>query len=90
MIVCLCGCMMQEPHVIETIKSKYRFVDIVFGTHNLYKFAELVYTFLSTGKPVIEILEKNDLIVEALPKKRKYSFKSGINIMFGCNNFCTY
>ncbi len=90
MIVCLCGCMMQEPHVIENIKEKYRFVDIVFGTHNIYKLAELIYTYKTTGKTVIEVLDKSDDIVEALPQKRKYNFKSGVNIMFGCNNFCTY
>ncbi len=90
MIVCLCGCMMQEPQVIENIRKKYRFVDIVFGTHNIYKLAELIFKYKTGGKTIIEVLEKNDAIVEALPQKRKYSFKSGINIMFGCNNFCTY
>ncbi|MGN0435269.1 MAG: tRNA (N6-isopentenyl adenosine(37)-C2)-methylthiotransferase MiaB [Wujia sp.] len=90
MIVCLCGCMMQEHHVIETIKSKYRFVDIVFGTHNIYKLAELVYNHFATDKQIIEILDSSAYSVEALPTKRKYSFKSGVNIMYGCNNFCTY
>lgn len=90
MIVCLCGCMMQESHVIENIRQKYKFVDIVFGTHNIYKLAELIYTYKTLGKSVIEVLEKSDEIVEALPQKRKYNFKSGVNIMFGCNNFCTY
>ena len=90
MIVCLCGCMMQEPHVIENIKQKYKFVDIVFGTHNIYKLAELIYTYKTTGKTVIEVLDKSVDIVEALPQKRKYKFKCGVNIMFGCNNFCTY
>ncbi|MDO5127703.1 MAG: tRNA (N6-isopentenyl adenosine(37)-C2)-methylthiotransferase MiaB [Eubacteriales bacterium] len=90
MIVCLCGCMMQEPHVIKTIKEKYRYVDIVFGTHNIYKLAELIYRYLSSGNMVVEVLEKSDNAVEALPQKRKYRFKSGVNIMYGCNNFCTY
>ncbi len=90
MIICLCGCMMQEPHVIELIKEKYKFVDIVFGTHNIYKLAELMNTYFTTGSQVIEILDESSLTVEALPQKRKYSFKSGVNIMFGCNNFCTY
>ncbi len=90
MIICLCGCMMQEPHVIETIKQKYGFVDVIFGTHNIYKLAELLNTHLNTKKQVIEILEKSEQTVESLPQKRKYSFKSGVNIMFGCNNFCTY
>ena len=90
MIICLCGCMMQEPHVIETIRTKYRFVDIVFGTHNIYKLAELIDRYIETGKTTIEVLEKSDSAVEALPQKRKFMFKSGVNIMYGCNNFCSY
>ena len=90
MMIGLCGCMMQESHVIETIKSKYRHVDLVFGTHNIYKLAELLYRLLTEGGPVIEILDGTDTVVEALPQKRKYPFKGGVNIMYGCNNFCTY
>ncbi len=90
MIICLCGCMMQEKHVVETLKSKYKFVDIVFGTHNIYKLAELIFEFLSTREKVYEILDETNLSVEALPQKRKFSFKSGVNIMYGCNNFCSY
>ncbi len=90
MIVCLCGCMMQEPHVTELIREKYKYVDIVFGTHNIYKLAELMHTYFATGKQTIEILEQSAETVEALPQKRKYNFKSGVNIMYGCNNFCTY
>ncbi len=89
-IVCLCGCMMQEETVVEKIKKSYRFVDLVFGTHNIYKFAELLYESVSTGKMVVDILPDADRVVEDLPIERKYSFKSGVNIMFGCNNFCTY
>lgn len=90
MIVCLCGCMMQEPHVIETLKQKYKFVNIIFGTHNIYKLAELIYSYLETGKQTIEVLDETKQTVEQLPRKRKYTFKSGVNIMYGCNNFCTY
>ncbi len=90
MIVCLCGCMMQEPHVTELIREKYKYVDIVFGTHNIYKLAELMHIYFATGKQTIEILEQSAETVEALPQKRKYNFKSGVNIMYGCNNFCTY
>ncbi len=90
MMIGLCGCMMQEPHVVETIKTKYRMVDIVFGTHNIYKLAELIYARLTSKKPVIEVLDKSEQTVEKLPQKRKYSFKSGVNIMYGCNNFCSY
>lgn len=90
MMIGLCGCMMQEPHVVEKLKKSYRFVDIIFGTHNIYKFAELMYTRFTSNRMVIDIWEDTDKIVEDLPNDRKYSFKSGINIMFGCNNFCSY
>lgn len=90
MVICLCGCMMQEPHVIEAVKTKYRHVDIVFGTHNIYKLAELIDRYYEDRSRVIEVLEESKNTVEALPQKRKYAFKTGVNIMYGCNNFCTY
>ena len=90
MMIGLCGCMMQEPEVVEKLKKSYRFVDIIFGTHNIYKFAELVATRLMSERMVIDIWKDTDRIVEDLPNQRKYAFKSGINIMFGCNNFCSY
>lgn len=90
MTVCLCGCMMQEDTVVEKIRQSYKFVDLIFGTHNIFKLAELLYEKLTTGKSVIEIWEDTDKIVEELPTDRKFSFKSGVNIMFGCNNFCSY
>lgn len=89
-MIALCGCMMQEPHVVETIKKKYKHVDLIFGTHNIYKLAELVFKALNEDEMVVDLLENTDLIVENLPVDRKYSFKSGVNIMFGCNNFCSY
>ena len=90
MMIGLCGCMMQEPEVVEKLKKSYRFVDIIFGTHNIYKFAELTATRLMSERMVIDIWKDTDRIVEDLPNKRKYDFKSGVNIMFGCNNFCSY
>ncbi len=88
--IALCGCMMQEPSVIEKLKKSYRFVDLIFGTHNIYKFAELLVTMFESKDPVVDIWDSTDQIVEELPTERKYPFKSGINIMFGCNNFCSY
>lgn len=88
--VALCGCMMQEPSVIEKIQKSYRFVDLIFGTHNIFKFAELLCRMFESSGMVIDIWKDTDQIVEELPVERKYPFKSGINIMFGCNNFCTY
>lgn len=90
MRIALCGCMMQEPSVIEKIKKSYRFVDLIFGTHNIFKFPELVVTMFQSERMVIDIWKDTDQIVEDLPIERKYKFKSGINIMFGCNNFCSY
>jgi len=142
MIIAMCGCMMQEPQVVETIKKSYRFVDIIFGTHNIYKLAELLYQYFELNgyveitdnsdcdhiesgtakkagdnsdanaddrivsgtnnsrkaknkkstkhKTVIDIWKDTDKIVEELPSKLKSSFKAGVNIMFGCNNFCTF
>ena len=90
MRIALCGCMMQEPSVIEKLKKSYRFVDLIFGTHNIFKFAELLVTMFESKRMVIDIWQDTDQIVEDLPIERKYRFKSGINIMFGCNNFCSY
>ncbi len=90
MRIALCGCMMQEPSVIEKIKESYRFVDLMFGTHNIFRFAELVNQMFEAKGMVIDIWKDTDKIVEDLPVDRKYRFKSGINIMFGCNNFCSY
>ena len=90
MMIALCGCMMQEPEVVEKLKKSYRFVDLIFGTHNIFKFAELLATRMESGRTVIDIWKDTDKIVEDLPSERKYPFKSGVNIMFGCNNFCSY
>ena len=90
MMIGLCGCMMQEPNVVEKIRTSYRFVDLVFGTHNIYKFAELIVAAFESEGMIVDIWEDTDKIVEDLPVERKYSFKSGVNIMFGCNNFCSY
>lgn len=90
MVIALCGCMMQEPDVAEKICTSYRFVDLVFGTHNIFKFAELLVTALESDRMVMDLWKDTDKIVEDLPAERTYPFKSGVNIMFGCNNFCSY
>ena len=90
MTIALCGCMMQEPEVVEKLKKSYKFVDIIFGTHNIFKFAELIVRNFEEKGMVIDIWKDTQEIVEDLPVERKYSFKSGVNIMFGCNNFCSY
>lgn len=86
----LCGCMMQEQGVVEKLQKSYRFVNLIFGTHNIFKFAELLVTMLESDDMIIDIWKDTNEIVEDLPIVRKYKFKSGTNIMFGCNNFCSY
>ena len=90
MKIALCGCMMQEPEVVEKLKKSYRFVDLIFGTHNIFKFAELLAESMENGQMIVDIWKDTQKIVEDLPIERKYAFKSGVNIMFGCNNFCSY
>ena len=90
MKIAVCGCMVQEKSNVEKIRKSYRFVDLVFGTHNLYRFAEYLCSCLESDGMVVEIWDRADRIVEALPVARKYPFKSGTNITFGCNNFCSY
>ena len=88
--IALCGCMMQEEHVVAKIKKSYPHVDLIFGTHNLYTFPELLYRMYTEDKRIVEILDNTTETAEDLPSARNYTFKSGVNIMYGCNNFCTY
>ena len=90
MIIGLCGCMMQEEQVVEKIRKSYPFVDLIFGTHNIFKLAELLKARVDSGGMIVDIWKDTDQIVEDLPSDRKFSFKCGVNIMFGCNNFCSY
>ncbi len=90
MIIAICGCMTQEPTVVEKLKKSYRFIDIIFGTHNIFQLAELLYERMTANDMVINVWECTDKIVEELPAIRKYDFKCGVNIMYGCNNFCSY
>ena len=89
-VVALCGCMMQQDTVLETIRQKYRHVDLVFGTFNLYKLPELMKTREESGCTVFDIWQENQEVVEDLPSIRHFPYKASVNIMFGCNNFCSY
>lgn len=90
LMIALCGCMMQQDIILENLKKNYRHVDIIFGTYNIYKLPELLQTRFETGKKVIDIWDSHQDIVEDLPSERKFLFKACVNIMYGCNNFCTY
>jgi tRNA-2-methylthio-N6-dimethylallyladenosine synthase len=90
LIIAVCGCMMQQQGMSENIIKKYPFVDIIFGTHNSYKFPEYLNRVKQEGKSVIEILDKEEKIVEGIPVDRESNIKAFVTIMYGCNNFCTY
>ncbi len=89
-VVALCGCMMQQDTVLQTIQEKYRHVDLVFGTFNLYKLPELMQTRKESGTPVFDIWQEHQEVVEDLPSIRHFPYKASVNIMYGCNNFCSY
>ena len=135
MVIAICGCMMQEADEVLKMRTKYPYVDLIFGTHNFYMFAELYFELLAkrsgiyisaessihemvassdndlhkaeklksydtkknkdeliklSTRPVVSVWKDNEDIVEELPSLRKFPFKQGVNIMFGCNNFCSY
>ena len=89
-IIAICGCMMQEKHIIEKIKKSYSFIDIIFGTHTLYKFAEDLYNVLQNRKKIVDVINIDGEIYEGLPIKRNDNKKANVTIMYGCNNFCSY
>ena len=89
-VVGVCGCMMQQQHVIDTLKMKYPWVDIIFGTHNIHMFPQLLENVMNEKQKIMDIWEDGGEIVEGLPAKRLYRHKAFVNIMYGCNNFCTY
>lgn len=89
-IVCVCGCMMQQQRVVDTIKAKYPWVDVIFGTNSIHHILELIEKVAIEKEKVVDIIENTEEIVEGLPAKRLFDHKALVNIMFGCNNFCTY
>ena len=90
MLIMVCGCMMQEPGMAESIRCRFRFVDVVFGTHNPHCLPELMYQALTEHMPAYQLWEKEQGIVEDMPVLREHSASAWINIMYGCNNFCSY
>lgn len=90
LLICVGGCMTQEKGMAETMKRRYPFIDLVYGTHNMYRLPEYLYRVLRDRTPVVEVVETDGEIVEGLPEARNSSFNAFVNIMYGCNNFCTY
>ena len=90
MILAVCGCMMQQKSIVNKILEKYKQVDLVFGTHNIHKFPELLANAQQSPRIVVDVWENGGEIVEAIPIERKYKHKGFITIMYGCNNFCSY
>lgn len=90
LIIAICGCMMQQKGKADEILEKYPYVDIIFGTHNSYKFPEYLNRVKTDGVQIKEIMDKETEIVEGLPIDRKSDAKAFVTIMYGCNNFCTY
>lgn len=90
LIIAVCGCMMQQKEVSDTIKKKYKHVDLCFGTHSLYYFPSLLYKKLNENQRVIDLKETNGIILEGYGQKRESDISAWVSIMYGCNNFCTY
>ena len=88
--VILCGCMVQQDAIVEKIRKSYRFVDVIFGTFNLHRLPELLYTNIETGSQIIDVWKDAKEIADDLPAMRQHKFKAGVNIMHGCDNFCSY
>lgn len=91
MMVAVCGCMMQQKGMGEQILRQYPFVDVAFGTHNLYRFAQLMLQAVKSRRRVVEVIEEDEgSIPEDLPVRRSSPYHAYITIMYGCNNFCSY
>ena len=89
-LIAVCGCMMQQQHITDRIKAKYSWVDIVFGTHNIHTLPELLKKAHEENAKIVSVLPYREELIEGLPAKREYDYKAYVNIMYGCNNFCTY
>lgn len=90
LMICVGGCMTQEKDMAATMKRRYPFIDVIYGTHNLYRLPEYIYRNLTEGAPVVEIMDIDGEVVEGMPEKRESVHTSFVNIMYGCNNFCSY
>lgn len=90
MIICLCGCMVQQEHITKKIKKLHNHIDLIFGTHELYRFGELLYEVMENKKAIVSIPESDGAIAENMPILREAASKAWVSVMYGCNNFCSY
>ena len=90
MLICVGGCMTQEKGMAEMMKKRYPFIDLVYGTHNLYRLPEYIWRVLTERQPVIEVMDIDGEVVEGMPEARRSKHMGFVNIMYGCDNFCTY
>ncbi|MDD6467390.1 MAG: radical SAM protein, partial [Erysipelotrichaceae bacterium] len=90
LILGICGCMAQEEEIVDKIIKIYRQVDLVFGTHNIYRLPQLIYETMMTKERTIEVFSKEGEVIENLPVRRFGTHKAWVNIMYGCDKFCTY
>ena len=90
LMICVGGCMTQEAGMAATMKKRYPFIDLIYGTHNLYRLPEYIYRYLQDRKPVVEVWDIDGEVVEGMPESRQSVHSSFVNIMYGCNNFCSY
>ena len=90
LMICVGGCMTQEAGMAATMKKRYPFIDLIYGTHNLYRLPEYIYKYLQSRQPVVEVWDIDGEVVEGLPESRQSVHSSFVNIMYGCNNFCSY
>jgi tRNA-2-methylthio-N6-dimethylallyladenosine synthase len=90
LLIGICGCMPQEESVVNTITRKYPHIDLVFGTHNIHKLGDYLYDAYLNKERVVEVFSEEGKIIEGLPSKRDHQSKAWVNIMYGCDEFCTY
>ena len=89
-LICLCGCMVQQPHAAKKLRESYRHVDLVFGPHALWKFPEMVHALLTQRGRTFSVEDEAGSIAEGIPVVRQDSIRAWVSIMYGCNNFCAY
>ena len=89
-LICLCGCMAQQPHVAKKLRESYRHVDLVFGPHALWKFPEMVHGLLTRRGRTFSVEDEAGSIAEGIPVVRQDGIRAWVSVMYGCNNFCSY